>query len=175
MKRLPSAEGFEWDEANLAKNWDKHRVTPWECEQAFFNLPLVVADDAAHSAVEPRYYVLGQTDAGRRLFIVFTLRKRHIGVISARDMSPKERRATMRKLKSSPTFKTEQEEAAFWALHDSTAYVDYTKGTPPVIPAPETVDRNHFPPPAQVAARATQDLGQQARRTVSNPLEAVCA
>ena len=92
MKRLPGAESFEWDEANLVKNWDKHRVTPWECEQAFFNLPLVVADDAAHSAVEPRYYVLGQTDAGRRLFIVFTIRKRRIRVISARDMSPKERR-----------------------------------------------------------------------------------
>lgn len=53
----------------------------------------VVADDLAHSAVEPRYYVLGQTDAGRRLFIVFTIRRRRIRIISARDMSPKERRA----------------------------------------------------------------------------------
>lgn len=92
MKRLSGLEGFNWDGANLAKNWEKHRVTPWECEQAFFNVPLVVADDLAHSTVEPRYYVLGQTDAGRRLFIVFTTRKRRIRVISARDMSPKERR-----------------------------------------------------------------------------------
>ena len=49
MTRLPGVEGFNWDEANLAKNWEKHRVTPWECEQVFFNLPLVVADDLAHS------------------------------------------------------------------------------------------------------------------------------
>jgi len=93
MKNLLGLEGFDWDEANLAKNWEKHDVTPWECEQVFFNVPLVVADDLAHSAVEPRYYVLGQTDGGRRLFLVFTIRKRRVRVISARDMSPKERRA----------------------------------------------------------------------------------
>jgi hypothetical protein len=92
MTQLPGVEGFNWDEANLAKNWEKHRVTPWECEQVFFNVPLVVADDLAHSTVEPRYYVLGQTDAERRLFIVFTIRRRRIRIISARDMSPKERR-----------------------------------------------------------------------------------
>lgn len=93
MERLSTLEGFEWDKGNLTKNREKHRVTPWECEQVFFNIPLVVADDAAHSSREPRYYVLGQTDAGRRLFLVFTIRKRQIRVISARDMSPKERRA----------------------------------------------------------------------------------
>jgi len=93
MKTLSALEGFDWNEANLAKNWNKHRVTPWECEQVFFNVPLVVADDVAHSAVESRYYILGQTDAERRLFIVFTIRNKRIRVISARDMSPKERRA----------------------------------------------------------------------------------
>ena len=93
MQNLSDLEGFDWDKANLAKNWEKHGVTPWECEQAFLNVPLIVADDVARSTVEPRYYLLGQTDAGRRLFIVFTIRKQLIRVISARDMSPKERRA----------------------------------------------------------------------------------
>lgn len=93
MEQLANLEGFEWDKGNLTKNWEKHRVTPWECEQVFFNIPLVVADDAVHSSKEPRYYVLGHTDAGRRLFLVFTVRKRQIRIISARDMSPKERRA----------------------------------------------------------------------------------
>ena len=100
MKRLLGLEGFEWNEANLTKNWEKHRVTPWECEQAFFNLPLVVADDSAHSTVEARDYVLGQTDAGRRLFLVFTTRKRKIRVISARDMSAKERRMYHEQIKA---------------------------------------------------------------------------
>lgn len=41
----------------------------------------------------------------------------------------------MRKLKRRPTFKTEQEEAAaFLASHDSTAYVDYSKGHRLVFP-----------------------------------------
>jgi uncharacterized DUF497 family protein len=92
MNRLLELEGFDWDEANLAKNWEKHHVTPWECEQTFFNLPLVVAEDSAHSLTEARYYVLGQTDGGRKLFLVFTIRSKKVRVISARDMSVKERR-----------------------------------------------------------------------------------
>jgi uncharacterized DUF497 family protein len=100
MKRLLGLEGFDWNEANLTKNWEKHRVTPWECEQAFFNLPLVVAEDSAHSAIEARYYVLGQTDTGRRLFLVFTTRKGRIRVISARDMSAKERRTYYEQVKT---------------------------------------------------------------------------
>lgn len=91
MNLFAMAEGFDWDEGNLQKNWERHQVTPWECEQAFFNRPLVVADDEAHSSQETRYYVLGQTDAGRLLFLVFTMRRSRIRVISARDMSRKER------------------------------------------------------------------------------------
>jgi predicted DNA binding CopG/RHH family protein len=33
----------------------------------------------------------------------------------------------MRKLKKLPKFKSEEEEAEFWATHDSTEYVDYSK------------------------------------------------
>ncbi len=100
MKRLLGLEGFDWDDANLTKNWEKHRVAPWECEQVFFNLPLVVADDPVHSVTEVRYYVLGQTDASRQLFLVFTIRKQKIRVISARDMSSKERRTYEEQVKA---------------------------------------------------------------------------
>ena len=62
--------GFDWDEANAPKIWNKHRVSPMECEQVFFNLPLVAGHDEKHSSAEKRYYVLGQSDAGRRLFVV---------------------------------------------------------------------------------------------------------
>ena len=89
---LKECTGFEWDEHNSEKNWQKHRVTPSECEQIFFNLPLVVADDERHSLVESRFFALGRTDAGRMLFVVFTIRSRKIRVISARDTSRKERK-----------------------------------------------------------------------------------
>ena len=85
-------EGFEWDENNSKKIWQKHRVSPLECEQIFFHQPLVVADDEKHSDRENRFYVLGQTDNGRRLFAVFTVRGKKIRVITARDMSSKERK-----------------------------------------------------------------------------------
>ncbi|MFW5443576.1 MAG: BrnT family toxin [Methylococcaceae bacterium] len=83
--------GFQWDEGNSEKNWISHQVTKSECEQLFFNQPLLIADDEKHSEIEKRYYALGQTDDGRLLFIVSTIRANLIRVISARDMSKKER------------------------------------------------------------------------------------
>jgi len=89
---VAKCEGFQWDEGNLLKNWEKHEVTASECEQLFFNQPLVVAEDEKHSTREARLFALGQTDAGRLLFIVFAIRKNQIRVISARDMNRKERK-----------------------------------------------------------------------------------
>jgi uncharacterized DUF497 family protein len=86
-------EGFDWSGDNAEKNWERHRVTPSESEQVFFNRPLLVANDVEHSSGERRYYALGQTDEGRELFIAFTMRERFLRVISSRDMSRKERRA----------------------------------------------------------------------------------
>ena len=87
-----SFDGFEWDEGNSDKNWFLHQVTNAECEEVFFNIPLIVADDTKHSVTEKRYYVLGQTDRGRLLFIAFTIRDNFIRVISARDMNKRESR-----------------------------------------------------------------------------------
>ena len=83
--------GFEWDAGNRDKNWEKHQVSNSECEEVFFNLPLMLQPDNAHSQSEARNFVLGQTNAGRRLFIVFTIREEKIRVISARDMNKRER------------------------------------------------------------------------------------
>lgn len=90
--RLASAKGFDWDEANMFKNWEKHQVSPFECEQVFFNRPLVVHVSQGRNADEERFYVLGKTDAGRMLFLVFTMRKNQIRIISARSMSREERK-----------------------------------------------------------------------------------
>ena len=91
MIELNDLDGFEWDESNREKNWIAHQVSMGECEEVFFNLPLLLQSDPAHSQTEARNYVLGQTNAGRRLFIAFTVRNNKIRVISARDMSKKER------------------------------------------------------------------------------------
>ena len=84
--------GFQWDEGNINKNLDKHNVENWECEQIYFNAPLIILDDPKHSSyTEKRWAALGKTDADRMLTVIFTKRGSLIRVISARDMKRKER------------------------------------------------------------------------------------
>jgi uncharacterized protein len=83
--------GFEWDEGNIDKNRIKHDVECYECEQVFFNQPLVILPDKKHSGLEKRLSALGITDEGRQMTIIFTIRRSLIRVISARDMNNKER------------------------------------------------------------------------------------
>ena len=92
MVSAPDFEGFDWTGGNAEKNWKRHGVAPAEAEQVFFNAPLLCGADAMHSGTETRYYALGQTDAGRALFIAFTMRGHRLRVVSARDMSRRERR-----------------------------------------------------------------------------------
>jgi uncharacterized DUF497 family protein len=91
IERVSRCTGFQWDEGNLLKSWERHGVAAAECEQVFFNQPLLAAPDVKHASREPRFCALGHTDAGRFLFVVFTIRRRLIRVISARDMSRRER------------------------------------------------------------------------------------
>jgi len=85
--------GFDWDAGNERKSADKHGVSKGEAEQVFFNRPMLVLEDDRHSLSEPRLHALGRTNAARRLHIAFTLRRNDtlIRIISARDMSAKER------------------------------------------------------------------------------------
>ena len=87
---LDRCTGFDWDEANVEKNWSSHRVTFWEAEEVFFNEPLLLRPDEVHSKLERRFMALGSTDAGRLLFMSFTVRRHLIRVISARDMTRRE-------------------------------------------------------------------------------------
>jgi uncharacterized DUF497 family protein len=92
MDDLSKCRGFQWDDGNADKNWIKHKVSRTETEQVFFNRPLIVSEGEKRSEQGSRYYALGQTDAGRQLFIVFTIREDLIRMISARPMSWRERR-----------------------------------------------------------------------------------
>jgi uncharacterized DUF497 family protein len=87
---LAACIGFDWDEANVAKNWERHRVTPEEAEDVFFHDPFVLRADPGHSKQEKRYRAMGKTARGRKLFVAFTIRRKLIRVISVRDMSRRE-------------------------------------------------------------------------------------
>jgi len=92
MLDLSSIEGFDWDEGNARKSFEKHGVSQAEAEQVFVSEPLI-SEDVEHSLAEQRYQALGETKEGRHLYVTFTLRDhgRKIRIISARDMNRKER------------------------------------------------------------------------------------
>jgi uncharacterized DUF497 family protein len=94
MINLDQIAGFEWDDGNSRKSANKHDVSQAEAEGIFFNDPLIVMEDLTHSREEPRFHALGKTSQERPLHVTFTLRGNGtlIRVISARDMSRKERR-----------------------------------------------------------------------------------
>ena len=84
--------GFEWDSGNDPKAF-KHGVTRVDIEALFRSAPYV-APDPAHSDLEERFRAIGRTEAGRYVFVVYTLRVRRLGLyirpISARFMHKKE-------------------------------------------------------------------------------------
>lgn len=90
--QLPSRRGIEWDKGNSMKN-AKHAVSDAEAEQLFVNEPLLVLEDATHSASEQRWHALGRTNDGRLLLATFTFRAggSRVRIISARPMHRKER------------------------------------------------------------------------------------
>jgi uncharacterized DUF497 family protein len=71
MLDLATITGFNWDDGNARKN-ERHGVSMAEAEQVFFNAPLLLLGDAAHSQKELRLHALGQTDERRMLHITFT-------------------------------------------------------------------------------------------------------
>jgi uncharacterized DUF497 family protein len=91
-KEFSGFSGFQWDLGNIDKNFVKHNVENWECEQIFFNKPLLVLEDPKHSLTEKRLGAFGRTDSGRLLVVVFTQRGSLIRIISARDMNSRERK-----------------------------------------------------------------------------------
>jgi len=84
--------GFQWDKGNFGKIWERHRVSPEECEQTFLSQYFYAMPNGEHTtSEETRFKIFGQTKAGRYLSVIFTIRGDLIRVISARDMNRHER------------------------------------------------------------------------------------
>lgn len=91
MRVLRESLEFEWDKGNRGKNFIRHRVIDEECEEIFFDHNKKLLRDILHSGTENRYILIGKTKQQRILFIVLTMRKHKIRVISARDLNKKEK------------------------------------------------------------------------------------
>jgi uncharacterized protein len=86
------SDGFDWDRGNRAK-CQKHGLSIAVIESLFAR-PLAIIPSEADSQEERRFCAVGQTGNGRRVFLVFTLRRKDdkqlIRPISARYMHKRE-------------------------------------------------------------------------------------
>ncbi len=85
--------GVVWLESIVNKLEEKHRVTPEEVEELFSSRPRFRHIQRGKVAGEDLYSAMGQTDNGRYLVVFFVYKhNQNAIVISARDMSAKERK-----------------------------------------------------------------------------------
>lgn len=83
---------FEWHGPKAAANLAKHKVA-FEEAMTVFSDPLGrITDDPRHSESEQRFVLLGESDKGRLLVVLFTERDEAIHLISARKATRRERR-----------------------------------------------------------------------------------
>ena len=89
-RTLKNVIGFDWDSGNKEKNLSKHGVKNEECEEVFFDHNKKILRDKIHSGKEERHILIGNTKKQRLIFLVFTIRRNKIRIISARDLNKKE-------------------------------------------------------------------------------------
>ena len=84
---------FDWDPVKAASNLRKHGVGFEEAATAFADPLSVTLPDPDHSQGEERLLLLGRGSSGRFLIVAFTDRGDTLRIISARAITPRERRA----------------------------------------------------------------------------------
>lgn len=86
--------GVVWLRSVIEKLADKHQVSQQEVEEALRNRPRIRRIALGDVAGEDLYSALSQTDDGRYLIVFFIHKPSGEAlIISARDMSPKERKS----------------------------------------------------------------------------------
>jgi uncharacterized DUF497 family protein len=86
-------ENITWDE-DMAEHISRHAVSPEEVEEVLFNdsdSPRIMRGK------ENRYLVYGKTNAGRFLLVVLIIANRKTRIITARDMTDREKKFYRRK------------------------------------------------------------------------------
>ncbi len=84
---------FEWDPAKAQANEAKHKVSFAEATEVFVDNRSSSALDPDHSVDEERFVIFGRTLKDRYLVVAFTDRGAKLRLISAREMTRRERQA----------------------------------------------------------------------------------
>lgn len=83
---------FTWNDKKAARNLVEHGVSFDEAKTVFDDPLYVDFYDPDHSYDEHRFIIMGQSQQGRLLLILYTERGDTIRLISARELTPAERR-----------------------------------------------------------------------------------
>lgn len=84
---------IEWDPEKAQRNETKHGVSFLEACTVFDDDYASTVVDPDHSEGEVRYLTFGISNSGRALVVTHTNRGDNIRMISARPMTPRERKA----------------------------------------------------------------------------------
>lgn len=82
---------FEWDPRKAKKNLSKHGVSFKEASSAFYDALSTAGKDPDHSTDESRWVLFGESRARRLLVVSYVERGDAIRIISAREITPRER------------------------------------------------------------------------------------
>jgi uncharacterized protein len=82
---------FAWDPSKAARNLRKHGVSFREAASVFQDDLSISVPDPDHSAEEDRFITVGVSMHNRLLMVAHTDRKGLIRIISARELTPRER------------------------------------------------------------------------------------
>jgi len=80
---------FDWDNENI-EHFAKHQITPSEAEQVVLNLPIDLEAELRNG--EERVPHIGETDTGRILVVVTTMRGKKVRVVTVWPAKEKLRR-----------------------------------------------------------------------------------
>ncbi|HEX8249224.1 MAG TPA: BrnT family toxin [Pyrinomonadaceae bacterium] len=83
---------FEWDKDKAALNFNKHGVGFEEATTIWDDYFVVDLYDADHSIEENRFLIVGESVQNRLLIVSYSEKSGKIRIISARELTPKEKR-----------------------------------------------------------------------------------
>ena len=73
---------FDWDEHKNTENMEKHKLSFYLAQKAFFDKKRIIIADTAHSQTEKRYLCIGNTGEGIAT-VRFVIRGRKIRIFGA--------------------------------------------------------------------------------------------
>lgn len=83
---------FEWDKEKAVSNLKKHGVSFEEASTVWQDLFFIDLYDDEHSGTEKRYLIVGESKENKLLIVSYTEREDKIRIISARELTAKERK-----------------------------------------------------------------------------------